>query len=65
MTPPRVISALELYPLAEATRRLGWGRKTATHAQRKGLRVVQFGRAKYVRGQAILDFFERLEKVSE
>jgi len=58
---PRAISSLEVYPLAEAARRLGWGRKTLWRAQKGGLRTVVFGRAKYVRGKAILDFFERLE----
>lgn len=58
---PRHIAAGELYPIEEASRRLGWGRKTMIKAQRDGLKAVLYGRTKYVRGQVILDFFERLE----
>jgi hypothetical protein len=57
-----VISAMELYPLREAAKRLRWGRKTMTKAQREGLCCVTYGREKYVRGQAIIEFIQRLEQ---
>lgn len=47
--------------MREAQRRLRWGRKTMTKAQRDGLRVVTYGREKYVRGAELLRFFEALE----
>ncbi len=56
-----VIAADELYTLREAGRRLNWGRKTLQRAQRDGLQAVTYGREKYIRGAAILAFFERLE----
>jgi hypothetical protein len=63
MTPsPGPISALEVYPISEAARRLGWGRKTMTRAQRQGLKTVMFGRQKYVRGESIIQFFKELER---
>lgn len=58
---PRSISAGEVYPITEAARRLGWGRKTMARAQRDGLSTVQYGRQKYVTGAAVLEFFRRLE----
>jgi hypothetical protein len=58
---PRSVSAHELYTLAELGRRLGMGRKTLARAQKDGLQTVAFGRMKYVRGQAVLDFFQDLE----
>lgn len=56
-TMPRSIRRDEVLPLSEAARRLGWGVKTTRHAEREGLRVVQFGRAKYTTGAAVFDFF--------
>jgi hypothetical protein len=58
---PLGVSSLEVYPLREAQRRLRWGRKTMTRAQRDGLRSVAYGREKYIRGAEILRFFEALE----
>jgi len=50
-----------VYTLPHAARLLNWGRRAMQQAQRDGLRTVLYGRNKYVRGQAILDFFEMLE----
>ena len=59
--PPAVISACEVYDIREACRRLRWGRKTLRSAERAGLKTTTWGRIKYARGQAILDFFAELE----
>ena len=58
---PMGVSAIELYPRGEAMRRLGWGRKAWTAAQRAGLRTFRLGRIVYVRGASILDLAARLE----
>lgn len=58
---PAAISSGELYTIREAATRLRWGRKTMARAQRQGLPTVTFGREKYVRGEAIMEFFLRLE----
>jgi hypothetical protein len=55
------VSAFELYTRGEAMRRLVWGRKAWTAAQRAGLKTFRLGRIVYVRGAAILDLAARLE----
>jgi len=57
---PRFVSAGEVYPLPELTRRLGWGEHALRQARRAGLRVIAFGRCKYVLGSDVVDFFHRL-----
>ncbi len=59
--PTGSIRADEVYTLAEACRRLGWGRRTWWQAEKAGLRAVRFGKQKFLRGAAVLEFFERLE----
>ena len=54
------IQANEILPLREAARRLGWEQKTIRRAQREGLRTIMFGRFKYVRGEDVHAFFDRL-----
>lgn len=61
---PNSISALEVYTISEACRRLNWGRKTFWRAEEAGLRAVAFGRAKYVRGAEILRFFRQMESTA-
>jgi hypothetical protein len=51
-----------IYLLSDAARRLKWGRKTTEHAIAAGLRTVLFGRCRYVRFEALLDFFSALEE---
>jgi len=52
----------EVLPLQVLCRRLGWGSKTARHAQREGLETIEFGRAKFVLGSAVLAFFDKLQR---
>jgi hypothetical protein len=58
--PAAVIRADELYSLAELRRRLGWAEHAVRQARLAGLRMVVFGRAKYVLGSDVLAFFARL-----
>lgn len=55
-----VVRADELYTAAEVRRRLRWRDHSFRQAKRKGLRVVTFGRTKYVLGSDVLAFFEQL-----
>jgi hypothetical protein len=57
---PAVIRSGEVYSLAELRRRLQWGEHAVRQARVNGLRLVGFGRAKYVLGSDVLKFFERL-----
>ena len=50
----------EVMPLREAARRLGFGHKTTAKAQRDGLRTLEYGRMKYVRGRDVIAWFDRL-----
>jgi len=50
----------ELLSLAELRRRLGWQEHAVRQARRAGLRLVSFGREKYVLGADVLQFFEKL-----
>jgi len=50
----------ELLSLTELRRRLGWQEHAVRQARRAGLRLVSFGREKYVLGRDVLDFFARL-----
>jgi hypothetical protein len=54
------ISPDEVMPLREAARRLGFGAKTTAKAQRDGLRTLEFGRMKYVRGRDVVAWFDWL-----
>ena len=58
---PRAISALEVYPIAELLQRLNWGRKTLRAARLRGLKVVAFGRERFVLGRDVIRFFAGLE----
>lgn len=51
----------EIMPLREAARRLGWGQRAVRHALRAGLATTKFGRLRYVRGRALVEFFAALE----
>lgn len=51
----------ELLPAAELRRRLGWGTKGLSKAQRMGLKLVTFGKCKYALGKSVLEFFANLE----
>ena len=61
-TTPAVIEAGSVYVFEEAARRLRWRRHSQRQALRAGLKVVKFGSRRYVRGQAVLDFFAQLEE---
>ena len=54
------IRADELLPVQVLCERLGWKRKTLSHARRAGLRTVRFGRFNYVTGADVLAFFAGL-----
>ena len=54
------IRADEILPLPTLKRRLGWGNRSVSQAQRDGLRCIAYGRQKFVRGHDLLDFFGRL-----
>ena len=55
-----VVRAGEVYSLAELRRRLQWKEHAVRMARVAGLRLVTFGRTKYVLGSDVLRFFERL-----
>jgi hypothetical protein len=57
---PAVVRAGEVYSLVELRRRLGWGQHYVRQARVAGLRLVTFGRNRYVLGSDVLDFFARL-----
>ena len=46
--------------MRELCRRLGWERKSLTHAKKAGLKTIKFARFDYVRGLDVLDFFSKL-----
>ncbi|REJ92495.1 MAG: hypothetical protein DWQ35_12080 [Planctomycetota bacterium] len=55
---PGVISILETYTLDEARRRLRWTESSMRSARRRGLRLLQCGKRKYVTGREIVRFLE-------
>lgn len=57
---PAVVRSGEVYSLAELRRRLQWQEHSVRQARVNGLRLVVFGRAKYVLGEDVLAFFRRL-----
>ena len=59
-SPSGVIRRDEVYRLAELKRRLGWQEHAVRQARLAGLRLIPFGREKYVLGDDLLDFFQRL-----
>ncbi len=63
-TPIRSVRTDEILPIAEACRRLGWGKRTLQHARRCGLRIIRFGRCAYVRGVDVHAFFAKLAEGS-
>ena len=50
----------EIMPLAELHRRFGLSYKATKLMERKGLRMVEMGRCKYVLGADVVRFFEQL-----
>ena len=50
----------EVLPVAVLRERFGWGKHAVREARKAGLQVVRFGRADYVTGRAVLEFFEKL-----
>ena len=57
---PAVIRAGEVYSLAELRRRLGWQEHAVRQARAAGLRLIPFGREKFVLGTDVLTFFRGL-----
>jgi hypothetical protein len=39
---------------------LGWEHRTFRHAVQEGLRIIAFGKQRFVLGRDVLDFFTRL-----
>lgn len=48
-----------LYRWDEAAKRMGWGRKAADAARRRGLKTMRTGKRVYVKGSELLAFVER------
>jgi hypothetical protein len=63
-TPPPArygsVTTGELLLVRELCARLGWERKTLTHAKRAGLQTIRFGRFDYCRGADVVAFFDGL-----
>ena len=55
MDAPQSIRADELLPLKELRRRLNWGEHAVRQARVAGLKLVEFGREKYVLGADVLE----------
>jgi hypothetical protein len=53
-----VISLTEIYTLDEARRRLCWTASSLRAARRRGLKLLDSGKRKYVTGTEILRFLE-------
>ena len=58
--PTGSIRADEVLSLAELKRRLGWGEHATRQARAAGLRLIGFGRAKFVLGRDLIAWFDRL-----
>lgn len=54
-----VIEPQILYRWDEAMKRMGWGRKAADAARRRGLSVMSSGKRRFVKGSELLAFIER------
>ena len=54
------IQAGEVLTLREFRRRLAWGDHAVRMARKAGLRLIPWGREKYVLGDDVLEFFKRL-----
>jgi len=48
----------ELLPLRALNERLGWGGRALQLARRKGLRILAFGKYRYVLGADVISFIE-------
>jgi hypothetical protein len=59
MTSPGVISAVELYSLPEAKRRLRLGRHSFRALRQAGLQILRVGRCHFVSGQELIDVIKR------
>ena len=55
-----VVRGDEVYSLTELRRRLQWGEHATRMAKAAGLRLVPFGREKFVLGADVLAFFRKL-----
>jgi hypothetical protein len=62
---PAVIRSGEVYSLAELRRRLQWQEHAVRQARAAGLRLVTFGRQKFVLGSDVLLFFRTLAERRE
>ncbi|MBI1900915.1 MAG: hypothetical protein HYS13_07360 [Planctomycetia bacterium] len=56
---PGVISASEVYTLAEFKRRAALGDYALRQARRQGLRIIAVGKKQFVTGRDFLDFIAR------
>lgn len=56
---PGVVSEYELYALDEFKLRMRWTDSSMRSARRNGLRVLKFGKRRYVRGRDVLLFLEQ------
>lgn len=62
---PAVVNGNEVYSLGELRRRLQWQEHAVRQARLSGLRLITFGRQKFVLGSDVLDFFARLAERQE
>lgn len=55
-TAPGVISEIKLYTLEEAKRRMRWTDSALRAAKRRGLKLLDCGKRRYVTGREIMRF---------
>lgn len=53
-----VISTFELYTLDELKQRMGWTDSSLRSARLRGLRLLGFGKRRFVRGRDVVRFLE-------
>ena len=64
MQQPGVISALEVYSVAEFRKRMGFGDFSFRKLRAAGLPIVEFGKKRIVRGKDWLEFLDKQAAVS-
>jgi hypothetical protein len=62
---PGYISANEIYRLAEAKRRMGFGRTSFRELRAAGLKVLVVGRNSYINGADLIDLLNRIGSNNE
>ena len=62
-TPPPALSPIvanAVYSKRILCSALGWEQRSWTHATKAGLRIIPFGKQRFVLGRDVLSFFEKL-----